>query len=154
MEIQSSTSNINKTNQNTGNNIPNHQTYLSTPILQTEPRTTNSFTKNHNQNLIIAIPNLSETMFSSSQSTYNNDIPESSNARNQPPTPNPIPRSFLYSDSVVNEGIQACNISILGKIITDKSIHVNSIQNGLENIWGSPPGLKIQELGGRSCNFS
>jgi hypothetical protein len=37
--------------------------------------------------------------------------------------------------------------------LTDKPIHVNSIQNGLENIWGAPTGLKIQELGGRILQF-
>ncbi|MCI07822.1 hypothetical protein A2U01_0028891 [Trifolium medium] len=81
------------------------------------------------------------------------DILESSTARNQPsPKPN-IPRSFLYSETEIHEGISACHRSIIGKIITDKSIHVSSIQNGLESIWGSPEGLKIQELGGRLLQF-
>jgi hypothetical protein len=37
--------------------------------------------------------------------------------------------------------------------LTDKSIHVNSIQNRLDSIWGAPAGLKIQELGGRILQF-
>jgi hypothetical protein len=81
------------------------------------------------------------------------DIPESSNSRNQPPPKPNIPRSFLYSDTEINEGLSACTSSIIGKIITDKPIHISSIQNGLENIWGSPEGLKIQELGGRILQF-
>jgi hypothetical protein len=64
-----------------------------------------------------------------------------------------IPRSFFYDENVINEGISACNHSVIGKIITDKPIHINSIQNGLESIWGSPPGLKIQDLGGKLLQF-
>jgi hypothetical protein len=95
------------------------------------------------------------------------DIPESSNARNvknaQPPPCNSprntdhaqqnIPRSFLYSENVINEGVSICQRSIIGKIITDKPIHASSIQNGLENIWGSPPGLKIQVPEGKLIQF-
>ncbi|XP_045802425.1 uncharacterized protein LOC123896011 [Trifolium pratense] len=80
-------------------------------------------------------------------------MPESSNARNQPPPQSNIPRSFLYSDNVIHEGLSACNHSIIGKIITAKPIHISSIQNGLESIWGSPPGLKVQELGGKILQF-
>ncbi|KAK2414794.1 hypothetical protein QL285_037344 [Trifolium repens] len=53
---------------------------------------------------------------------------------------------FVYPENIIDEGVNACKKSILGKIITVKPIHVSSIQNGLENIWGSPQGLKIQEI--------
>jgi hypothetical protein len=46
-----------------------------------------------------------------------------------------------------------CQCSIIGKIITDKLIHVKSLQNGLEGIWGSPPGLKVQALEGKLLQF-
>ncbi|GAU51479.1 hypothetical protein TSUD_413680 [Trifolium subterraneum] len=82
-----------------------------------------------------------------------NSWSESSNSRkNPPPRPN-IPKSFLYTETEIHEDIAACTQSIIGKIITDKPIHVSSIQNGLESIWGSPEGLKIQELGGRILQF-
>jgi hypothetical protein len=92
---------------------------------------------------------------STQNSTQQSDIPESSNSRNSPPS-NPtknVPRSFLYTDTIINEGVNACQRSIIGKFITDKPIHVNSIQSGLENIWGSPPGLKIQVLEGKILQF-
>ncbi|GAU34369.1 hypothetical protein TSUD_217090 [Trifolium subterraneum] len=41
----------------------------------------------------------------------------------------------------------------LEKFITDKPIYIGSIQNGLESIWGSPPGLKIQVLEGKILQF-
>jgi hypothetical protein len=53
---------------------------------------------------------------------------------------------FVYPEKVINEGVSACQNSILGKIITEKPIHVSSIQNGLDSIWGAPSGLKIQEI--------
>jgi hypothetical protein len=80
-------------------------------------------------------------------------MPESSSARSFNPHHHNLPRSFLYDESTVNEGINSCQCSIIGKIITDKSIHVKSIQNGLESIWGSPPGLKIQALEGKLLQF-
>jgi hypothetical protein len=54
---------------------------------------------------------------------------------------------------IINEGVSACKKSLLGKIITSKSIHVSSIQMGLENIRGSPLGLKIQEIEGNILQF-
>ncbi|PNX59742.1 hypothetical protein L195_g051573, partial [Trifolium pratense] len=50
-------------------------------------------------------------------------------------------------------GLHACQRSIIGKIITNKPVHASSIQNGLESIWGSPPGLKIQVLEGKLLQF-
>jgi hypothetical protein len=85
--------------------------------------------------------------------TPTQDIPESSNTRNQSQPSPTIPKSFLYSETDIHEGISACSSSLIGKFITDKPIHVNSIQNGLENIWGAPQGLKIQELGGKIMQF-
>jgi hypothetical protein len=66
--------------------------------------------------------------------TQQTDMPESSSTRNQNHTQNSIPRSFLYSDQEINEGLSACNNSFLGKIITDKPIYASSIQNRLESI--------------------
>ncbi|CAJ2642331.1 unnamed protein product [Trifolium pratense] len=77
------------------------------------------------------------------------DIPESSRSREQFCTTN----FSYYPDSIIEDGVKACQSSILGKIITDKHIHVSSIQNGLESIWGSPPGLKIQEIEGKILQF-
>jgi hypothetical protein len=99
----------------------------------------------HNQN--------AETSSNNDTITQQPDIPESSNNRNKNHTQKPIPRSFLYSDQEINEGLSACSHSFLGKIITDKPIYVSSIQNGLESIWGAPAGLKVQEIGGKILQF-
>jgi hypothetical protein len=80
---------------------------------------------------------------------------QNQNHHNESGTPSPIRKSgfFVYPESIVNEGVQACKKSILGKIIKEKPIHVSSIQKGLESIWGSPPGLKIQEIEGGILQF-
>ncbi|MCI20951.1 DUF4283 domain protein, partial [Trifolium medium] len=84
---------------------------------------------------------------------YHQDIPETSSARNQSTSQQNIPRSMLYPESIIDEGVNACNRSIIGKIITDKPIHVSYIQNGLERIWGAPQGFKIQEIEGKLLQF-
>jgi hypothetical protein len=66
--------------------------------------------------------------------------------KQQEPTPSRKPSFFVYPEKSIHEGINACQNSILGKIITEKPIHISSIQNGLDNIWGSPEGLNIQEI--------
>jgi hypothetical protein len=82
--------------------------------------------------------------------------PSLHNSQNDPDLhqrPRRSPGFFVYPEKVVNEGVAECKRSLLGKIITDKPIHVNSIQMGLENIWGTPQGLKIQELEGKILQF-
>jgi hypothetical protein len=118
-------------------------------IINTNPITHISIPQN--QIFTTCIPLPSEThQFNQHQQ---NDVPESSSTRKPNPQQQNIPRSFLYDESSVNEGINICQCSIIGKIITDKPIHVKSIQNGLESIWGSPPGLKIQALEGKLLQF-
>jgi hypothetical protein len=63
------------------------------------------------------------------------------------------PGFFVYPGKLINNGLNACHRSVLGKIITEKTIHVSSIQNDLESIWGSPKGLKIQEIEGGTLQF-
>ncbi|MCH80141.1 hypothetical protein A2U01_0000903 [Trifolium medium] len=75
------------------------------------------------------------------------------NTANNQNGPQRSPGFFVYPERIVNEGVSACKKSLLGKIITTKTVHVSSIQMGLESIWGSPPGLKIQEIEGKILQF-
>jgi hypothetical protein len=84
------------------------------------------------------------------------DITQPKNCQNQDfngDSPNTGTSFFVYPENIINEGINACKKGHLGKIITEKPIHVSSIQNGLESIWGSPQGLKIQEIEGGILQF-
>jgi hypothetical protein len=110
------------------------------------------FVPNMMQNLII--PNTSSANFRKesteqerTQQENQNESPEKqqNSYDNQQATPT-RPGFFVYPETVINNGVNACQRSVLGKIITEKSIHLNSIQKGLESIWGFPAGLKIQEI--------
>ncbi|WJX61420.1 hypothetical protein P8452_46512 [Trifolium repens] len=70
----------------------------------------------------------------------------SQNRNHSTESPRTSPSFFVYPENIVDEGVNACKRSILGKIITEKPIHTSSIQNGLDSIWGSPQGLKVQEI--------
>ncbi|KAJ1399474.1 Zinc knuckle CX2CX4HX4C [Sesbania bispinosa] len=53
---------------------------------------------------------------------------------------------IIYDDEDINEAIHVCSRSLVGKIITEKPIHTNSLQNALSWIWCNPKGLKIEEV--------
>lgn len=129
-------------NQNTNQKTPSRIT-IEIPTLASNQTL---FQPNHYNNH--TIPRMYQTPGKSPSHTHC-DIPESSNAKSQ----TTIPKFSYYSEHIIEEGLKACQGSILGKIITDKPIHVSSIQNGLENIWGSPFGLKIQEIEGKILQF-
>jgi len=59
----------------------------------------------------------------------------------------------VYHEEEVVEGVNSYKRSILGKIISDKHVHISSIQTGISAIWGSPSGLRIQETEGNVLNF-
>jgi hypothetical protein len=79
---------------------------------------------------------------------YQNQTQKQNNNQQPATSPSSTRRTgfLVYPEKVINEGLTACQNSILGKIITEKPIHFNSIQNGIDSIWGAPNGLKIQEI--------
>jgi hypothetical protein len=115
--------------------IPNHN--INHPQRQNNPNSTpNQRSNSHSEQ---------------NQQTNFTDMPESSSSRSNNQH---IPMNFsLYLEQIIEEGIKACQGSILGKIITEKLIHVSSIHNGLDSIWGFPAGLKIQEIERKILQF-
>ncbi|KAJ1429806.1 hypothetical protein SESBI_08213 [Sesbania bispinosa] len=63
------------------------------------------------------------------------------------------PAIIIYDDEDVNEGISTCSRSLVGKIITEKPIHTNSLQNALAGIWCNPRGFKIEEIKNKTFQF-
>ncbi|KAJ1440637.1 Zinc finger, CCHC-type, partial [Sesbania bispinosa] len=57
------------------------------------------------------------------------------------------PRIVIFDDDDVQEGLQECENSAIGKIVTGKAIHVNSLTNALNSIWSAPKGFKVVEIG-------
>ncbi|KAJ1376678.1 Zinc knuckle CX2CX4HX4C [Sesbania bispinosa] len=63
------------------------------------------------------------------------------------------PKIVLFDDDDVQEGVQECENSVIGKIITKKVIHLNSLTNALSRIWSSPKGFKVESLGEQVFQF-
>jgi hypothetical protein len=52
---------------------------------------------------------------------------ESSSSQQNEQPPQQLPQFFVYPEEIIKEGVSACSRSVIGKIITDKSIHIRSI---------------------------
>lgn len=58
---------------------------------------------------------------------------------------------IIFNEEDVQEGLDSCRNrnSKVGKIITEKPIHKNSIQSALANIWCNPRGFRVEEIQGK-----
>ncbi|KAJ1412083.1 Zinc finger, CCHC-type [Sesbania bispinosa] len=64
--------------------------------------------------------------------------------------PPPTPKiSSMASNLIVfdEDDIQDCRNSVIGKILSEKPVHINSLSNALKSIWNSPKGFKVIDLG-------
>lgn len=121
-------------------------------IFVIDPSPSNYNHQQHPPSLNLGFSPVRLTLPAQIQESHDQDFstPKSSTHKN---TPHPKTGFFVYPESLIHEGIQACSRSILGKFITGKPIHINSIQTGLSNIWGNPTGLQIQEIEGKIFQF-
>ncbi|KAJ1399445.1 Zinc finger, CCHC-type [Sesbania bispinosa] len=53
---------------------------------------------------------------------------------------------IVFTEEDVTEGVDRCHKSLIGKFLTEKPVHTNSLQNALTGIWCNPKGLKVEEL--------
>lgn len=60
---------------------------------------------------------------------------------------------FYYQDSHVQDSLNQCKISIIGKILSNKPISNQVLHNTLTGIWSNPMGFKIAEIEGRILQF-
>ncbi|KAJ1375649.1 Zinc finger, CCHC-type [Sesbania bispinosa] len=67
-------------------------------------------------------------------------------------TSNP-PSFIIYDEEDVVEGVELCSKSLIGKIITQKPIHLNSVQSALEGIWCNPVGFRMEEIFPKTFQF-
>ncbi|KAJ1406186.1 hypothetical protein SESBI_25252 [Sesbania bispinosa] len=63
------------------------------------------------------------------------------------------PGFIIYDEEDVESGIESCSKSLYGKILTQKPIHMNSLQSALSGIWCNPKGLHIEEIVPRTFQF-
>jgi hypothetical protein len=59
-----------------------------------------------------------------------------------------------YQEDHIQEGIQNCQKSLIGKFLTDKIITKQIVQNTLLGIWGDPKGFQISEVEGGFYHIS
>jgi hypothetical protein len=52
----------------------------------------------------------------------------------------------LYKEAHIQKGIQNCKHNLIGKVLSDKIIPKQIIQNTLMGIWGNPKDFKISEV--------
>ncbi|KAJ1382713.1 hypothetical protein SESBI_44026 [Sesbania bispinosa] len=66
------------------------------------------------------------------------------------------PPIVIYDEEDVQESFELCSKSLIGAFLTDKPIHINSLQNALAGIWNAWLSLKRWERGSdvREINFS
>ncbi|KAJ1381862.1 Zinc knuckle CX2CX4HX4C [Sesbania bispinosa] len=56
------------------------------------------------------------------------------------------PPLVVFTEEDISDGISLCTRSLIGRIITEKPVHVNSLQNALSGIWCNPKGFKVEEV--------
>ncbi|KAJ1439268.1 hypothetical protein SESBI_02640 [Sesbania bispinosa] len=56
------------------------------------------------------------------------------------------PKFIIYDDGDVEEGVDLCARSLVGRFLTQKPIHTNSLQNALAGIWCNPKGFRVEEV--------
>jgi hypothetical protein len=91
----------------------------------------------------------------SSPHNYNNQSPRNhfstNNYNNQQSNhpPNADEGPFCrYQEDHIQEGISSCKQSLIGKLLTEKIIPKQIVQNTLLGIWGDPKGFQISEIEG------
>ncbi|KAK2451970.1 zinc knuckle (CCHC-type) family protein [Trifolium repens] len=60
----------------------------------------------------------------------------------------------MYKEEHVAEGISTCNNTLIGKILSSKTILKPVLHNTLQGIWGDPKGLAITEIEGGFFHIS
>ncbi|KAJ1431787.1 Zinc knuckle CX2CX4HX4C [Sesbania bispinosa] len=82
--------------------------------------------------------------------TYQEECSQSGNNNTNEEEDPPI---ILFDDEDIDTGVNSCSRSLVGKIITDKPIHTNSLHNALSGIWCHPKGFRVEEISTKIFQF-
>ncbi|KAJ1377069.1 Zinc finger, CCHC-type [Sesbania bispinosa] len=85
--------------------------------------------------------------------THDESVASVRRPQSQRPPLGDQPLIVLYDDEDVSEGIKSCNRSLVGKILTQKPIHLNSLHNALSGMWCNPRGLRVEEVAPKTFQF-
>jgi len=112
------------------------------------------------KNIIQAFPNLNFThtyQYEKYQESMGkndiNDNQERSQTTHQD-DPSKEDEFFLFDEQDIQENSEINKVRFLGKFLTDKPIHKNSLLMALSSIWCDPEGLKITEIESNILQFS
>ncbi|WJX85442.1 hypothetical protein P8452_67896 [Trifolium repens] len=87
---------------------------------------------------------------SRTQSTHHNN----GNQQRNPPSNSEEEPFCWYQEDHIQEGVHSCQQSLIGKLLTDKIIPKQIINNALLGIWGNPKGFQISEIEGGFLHIS
>jgi hypothetical protein len=73
---------------------------------------------------------------------------KANNHNNATPTGSSKDPFCMYKEEHVAEGISTCNNTLIGKILSNKTILKPVLHNTLQGIWGEPKGFAITEIEG------
>ncbi|KAJ1440114.1 hypothetical protein SESBI_02352 [Sesbania bispinosa] len=60
---------------------------------------------------------------------------------------------IVYVEEDIREGVNSCLKSLVGRFLTEKPIHANSLPNALAGIWCNPKGFKVEDVGEKTYQF-
>ncbi|KAJ1388771.1 Zinc knuckle CX2CX4HX4C [Sesbania bispinosa] len=66
---------------------------------------------------------------------------------------NPSPPIVVFTEEDISDGISLCSKSLVGRLLMEKPVHVNSLQNALAGIWCYPKGLIVVEVESKTFQF-
>lgn len=55
-------------------------------------------------------------------------------------------KTLNYEDQDIAYGIRACETSLLGRVLTKKTVNRYAIEVAFANIWDKPAGFKVEEV--------
>ncbi|KAJ1416986.1 Zinc knuckle CX2CX4HX4C [Sesbania bispinosa] len=60
---------------------------------------------------------------------------------------------IIFDENDIDDGVHSCAKSLVGKIITKKPIHTNSLLNALSGMWCNPRGFRVEEIAPKTYQF-
>jgi hypothetical protein len=85
------------------------------------------------------------------QPRNNQETPRKTQESNHQDSPQHVEKEepfCMYKEEHIQEGIDQCSNSLIGKILSNKPILKSALQNSLQGIWGNPAGFSVTEIEG------
>ncbi|KAK2444933.1 hypothetical protein QL285_015923 [Trifolium repens] len=123
------------------------------PTFQSHHRNNQQQNSNHNEHLQQQSNNQQESNYQKDQRTRSTDHNNGYQQGNSPSNSDEGPFCW-YQEDIIQDGIQNCQQSLIGKLITEKIIPKQIIQSTLLGIWGNSEGFQLSEVEGGFCHIA